>query len=594
MILQEMVVTNAEGKVKTAKGENLTGQRIHGEDVYTFYAIKRVNDPALTPKPDQMASKIKIMMPLGGDLNGMYRFPRVGEKVVVGVEGTSHYLMGYLPTKENPFSPKDGDKEKTDAFDKEAQVMRYKKTGGNTSDSTYSEIGFYSETTEWKEKEGSSNKKLENGTDLPIIDKIKLSSTGDIESHAQNYNETEAKRIALFAGYGDDIEKRKAKQKQNLKDKKTGLDLEAFPVMPQDYADQDPTFLTGDIQMRAKNRIVLKAEDTIEIIAGHSMIRLDSSGITLLSRKASISSVNAWDTSLTLSANAGVTMFGTKVAINSAYKFALTDAFGGTVQSVGGVMRLSGADVGMMSMCKAAYLVKGVSASASFATNVASVSMGIDQERGNRTGDGSMVNKMASYFSIGAGIAGTVVGVNWNLNSASSLRADDTAGAIVGLTDFLLQMLGLVNTILESVVLSKTDKKNCGQSGLALALMIAEYGIIMQQFIRLEAANPNWVSMGNVLLKNGGNVYLSGASIIETAVGGVNAKSPTAGADTWFLADLARKVFGKEAQGEFWKLALKSAAAAAVLIGGAGAGVYAGYCHSSSTNAAIRKELEAL
>ena len=592
MILQEMIVTDASGKIDKA------GQCIQGGDMYTFHAVKNVTSAA------QTASKVKIMMPLGGDLNGMYRFPRVGEKVVVGVEGTSHYLMGYLPTAENPFSPKEDGKEKTDVYEKKGQVLRYKKTGDNTSASSYSEIGFYSEETEWK-------KKSEDET-LPVVDKIKLSSTGDIETHAQNYNETAAKRIALFAGYSDDIEKRKAKQEKNLealkkkndqlraegkdpdKEDKDPLDLEAFPVLPQDYADQDPTFLSGDIQMRAKNRIVLKAEDTIEIIAGHSMIRLDSSGITLLSRKASISSVNAWDTSLTLSANAGVTMFGTKVAINSAYKFALTDAFGGTVQSVGGVMRLSGADVGMMSMCKAAYLVKGVSASASFATNVASVSMGIDQERGNRTGDGSMVNKMASYFSLGAGIAGTVVGVNWNLNSASSLREDDTAGAIVGLTDFLIQMLGLVNTVLESAVLSKTDKKNCGQSGLALALMIAEYGIIMQQFIRLEAANLNWVSMGNVLLKNGGDVYLSGASIIETSLGGVNAKSPTAGADTWFLADLARKVFGKEAQGEFWKLALKSAVAAAVLIGGAGAGVYAGYCHSSSTNAAIRKELEAL
>ena len=583
MILQEMIVTNSEGKTETPEDGDLTGRCFEGEDVYTFYAVKKVNPSSSTPTAEQKAAKVKIMMPLGGDLNGMYRFPRVGEKVVVGVEGTAHYLMGYLPTKEKPFSP---EKEKKDAFNKKAQILRYKKTGDNTSDSTYSEIGFYSEETEWKKKSDDET--------LPVVDKIKLSSTGDIETHAQNYNETAAKRIALFAGYGDDIEKRKAKQKQNLKDKKTDLDLEAFPVMPQDYADQDPTFLTGDIQMRAKNRIVLKAEDTIEIIAGHSLIRLDSSGITLLSRKASISSVNAWDTSLTLSANAGVTMFGTKVAINSAYKFALTDAFGGTVQSVGGVMRLSGADVGMMSMCKAAYLVKGVSASASFATNVASVSMGIEQERGNRTGDGSMVNKMASYFSLGAGIAGTVVGVNWNLNSASSLRADDTAGAIVGLTDFLITMLGLVNTILETTILSKTDKKNCGQSGLALALMIAEYGIIMQQFIRLEAANLNWVSMGNILLKNGGDVYLSGASIIETAVGGVNAKSPTAGADTWFLADLARKVFGKEAQGEFWKLALKSAVAAAVLIGGAGAGVYAGYCHSSSTNASIRKELEAL
>ena len=82
MILQEMIVTNSEGKTKTADGKDLTGRCIKSEGMYSFYAIKRVNEPASTPSPEQMASKVRIMMPLGGELNGMYRFPRVGEKVV--------------------------------------------------------------------------------------------------------------------------------------------------------------------------------------------------------------------------------------------------------------------------------------------------------------------------------------------------------------------------------------------------------------------------------------------------------------------------------------------------------------------------------
>ena len=149
MILQEMIVTDSEGKTKTADGKDQTGQCIECGDEYTFYAIKRVNDPALKPKPEQMASRVKIMMPLGGDLNGMYRFPRVGEKVVVGVEGVSHYLMGYLPTAEKPFSPS-GDT----VFNEEGQVLRYKKTGANVADKNrdkeYSEIGFYKEASRWQ------------------------------------------------------------------------------------------------------------------------------------------------------------------------------------------------------------------------------------------------------------------------------------------------------------------------------------------------------------------------------------------------------------------------------------------------------------
>ena len=142
MILQEMVVTNAQGKTETPEDGDLTGQCAEGEDIYTFYAIKSVNQPSSTPTSEQMAAKVKIMMPLGGELNGLYRFPRIGEKVVVAVEGSSHYLMGYLPTAEKPFSPKEDGKEKTDVYKKEGQVLRYKKTGDNTSDAPYSEIGF--------------------------------------------------------------------------------------------------------------------------------------------------------------------------------------------------------------------------------------------------------------------------------------------------------------------------------------------------------------------------------------------------------------------------------------------------------------------
>lgn len=586
MILQEMIVTDAEGKIATAKNEKLTGQCIQGEDVYTFYAIKRVNPPTSTPTTEQLPAKVRLTMPTGGELNGMYRFPRVGEKVLVAVEGVSHYLMSYLPTAENPFSPKEGDKEKTEAFDKEAQVIRYKKTGDNTSDNGYSEIGFYSETTEWHEKEGASNKKLEDETNLPIVDKIKLSSTGDIESYAQNYNETAAKRIALFAGYGDDIEKRKNKQKKNLKDKKTTLDLEAFPSMPQDRSDQDPSFFSGDIQMRAKKRIVLKAEDTIEIMAGNSMIRLDSTGISLISRKTSASTVNAWDTSLTLSSRDGVTMFGSKVNINSAYKFSLTDAWGGNVMSFGGVVRVTGADIRLRSLCKASYVLKGVSAGTSFATNIVSGAYGIKQEQGDGTGS-FWGNKLPSYVSMGAGVAGAIVGVNWGFNTMS--KFDDAAGSMVCTTDFIITLLGVVGMVLDGAILSQTDKKKGGRAGLTYALMVVEYGLILKNFVTMNLANTNWMHASSVLLSYKGEMYMTAKSIRRTRLKSLDAASALAGLDKTFFGGLWESFKGQGTKA----IVLESLGAAAVL-GGLGVGGYFGTKHSSSVNAEIRKELEAL
>ncbi|MBR1944986.1 MAG: hypothetical protein IJ846_01655 [Alphaproteobacteria bacterium] len=588
MNLQEMVVTNAEGKIRTEAGENLVGQCIQSEDMYSFYAIKDPNTSEKKVAEDQKAAKVRIMMPLGGELNGMYRFPRVGEKVLVAVQGTVHYLMGYLPAAETPFAEKDNKgKEKTEVFDKEAQVMRYKKTGDNTSDNGYSEIGFYSETTEWKEKEGKSNSKTDEDTNLPIVDKIKLSSSGDIETRAQNYNEVAAKRIGFYAGYDDDVEKRKAKQKQNLKAKKTTLDLEAFPVLPQDYADQDPSFFSGDIQMRAKKRIVLKAEDTIEIMAGNSMIRMDSTGISLISRKASISAVNAWDSMITVSSRDGLNMFGTKVNINSAYKFSLSDAFGGNVMSMGGITRITGCDIRLRSMCKAAYVLKGVSASASFATNIGSMGMGIDQEQGKRSGDGSIVNKVPSWVSLGAGVGGTLVGVNWGFNATNHF--DDAAGGMVVITDFIVTMLGLVVMALDFVVLSKTDQKEGGRAGLTMSAMVAEYGLVLQMFARLNVANQNWLHASSLLMSYNGDMDQSANSIRQTAISEVEAKSAMAGADTMMIAGLWKSFSGQE----WWKIVLESVGAVVVL-GGAGTGAIFGYKHSSSVNAETRKELEAL
>ena len=586
MILQEMIVTDSEGKTQTSDGKVLSGQSIQSEDMYSFYAIKRVNPPFAKPSPETQPVRVRLTMPLGGELNGMYRFPRVGEKVLVAVEGAAHYLISYLPTAEQQFSPKD----QTDVFDKDAQVLRYKQTGGNTADAPYSEIGFYSEATEWKEKKGSSNKKLEDKSKLPIVDKIKVFSTGDIETRAQNYNETSAKRIALFAGYGDDIEKRKVKLRKNMKDGNGATspeDREAFPVLPSDAADQDSTFFSGDIQMRAKNRFVVKAEDKIEFIVGNSIMRLDSSGITLISRKTSGSSINAWDSSITVSAHDGLKMFGSRVELNSAYKFSISDAFGGNLYSFGGILRITGADVRLRSMCKAAYVLKGVTAAASFATNVASASVGIMQEQGLRKNDGGMVNALPSYFSLGAGVAGTVVGVNWGFNSMPDI--EDTASGLAAVLDFIIMLLGLVKIALDKAVLSKNDQRFGGRAGLNLAMMVAEYGIVMGLFVKLNLANQNWMHAASIMMSFKGDMDISANMYKQTAITETRAASPTAGLATSMIASMGKSFAAQS----WWKILLESIGAAA-LLGGAGAGLYYGCKHSSSDNADLRDELEAL
>lgn len=578
MTLQEMIVSDSKGETEKSKG-----QCIREKDIFSFYAVKQKNNSGTETE----VVIVRIMMPLGGELNGLYRFPRVGEKVVVAVEGTAHYLMGYLPGAETPFSETRDDKtENTDPFDKQGQVLRYKKTGENDSNRPYSEIGFYSETTEWKEKEGAANTKVDDASGLPVVDKVKIVSTGDVETSAQNYNEVSAKRIGLYAGYNDDISDRKIKQTENLKNNASSFDVKAFPVLPQDHKDQDPAFFQGDIQMRAKKRIVLKAEDTIEIVAGNSMIRLDSTGISLVSRKSSISAVNAWDSSITLSAREGVSIFGEKVSMDAALRFSISESFGSSISGLGGVMRIVAHDLMSKTLCKASYVLKGVSASVSFATNIASMGMGMDQDY-NDTEKCALSNQMPSYFSLGAGVAGTAIAANWRLNTIE--QADyDTAGNMMIMTDIMITILGLVTTVLDSLFLSETDQKKGGRSGLAMAAMVAEYGFILQMFIRLNVRNLTWFNTASYLMDFKGDIHELAAHHHQHTETTVTTKSALAGQGNLF------KNVWNTFSGQRNRAIASEILGALALAVGAGTGAFFGYRHVSSVNEGVRKELEAL
>ncbi|HAW34406.1 MAG TPA: hypothetical protein DCX19_07300 [Alphaproteobacteria bacterium] len=597
MNLREMIVTDANGKTGEKTENDIAGSICpvltadRKEDMFHFYAVLQKNPVALSPVPqEKLPAVVTVVRPLGGATEGAARFPRVGEKVLVAVnEDGGCYLMGYLPGEEAPFSGKDenlADTLKT----RQGQVLRYKKTGDNTAnedtDKDYSEIGFYSETTEWKEKDGKENAKTDSATGLPFVDKIRIASTGDVETKAQNYNEVSAKRIGFFAGYNDDIDSRKAKQAENLKAGKTEADKNAFPVLPQDHLDESPAFFSGDIQMRAKKRIVLKAEDSIEIIAGHSIIKLDSTGIALISRKASVSAVNAWDSAITVSSRDGLSMFGTKVGISAAYKFALTDGFGGGCSSFGGVMRVSGCDVRLKSLCKAAYTSNAAATGTAFASTIASMGMGMDEDL-NGTEKSAFINAWPSYVSTGVGVLGTLISVNWGFNTTAQI--DDAAGGMVVIADFLMTVLGLVVSTLDSMVLSSTAKENGGQAGLTMAAMTVEYGLVIQIFFRLYAKNHEWLNTATYWMDFKGDTSECSKKFSHYTKGVVDAKSPVAGLETPFFKNLLVK-FGSQDT-----VAIKAEVIGLLaLIGGAAAGLALGYEHVGNVDDRIRKELEAL
>ena len=353
MALQEMIVTDAEGKTarivkKDGKDteENLIGRLIQCGDMYSFYAIKNKNDVAEVITEDKRPVKVRLTMPVGGKLNGMYRFPRVGEKVLVAVEGAAHYLMSYLPCEENLFD------ESTDVFDEEGLVLRYKKTGANVADANrdkpYSEIGFFRDASRWQTQDANlknttlSEKivsgKNTDGTDIveyyPYIDTVKLSSTGDVTSKAQNLNEMKGRRVSIESKFLIGDEKKKDKD---------GKEITVSGNIKKDLKERvfDEDELTkGDIFLNADNKVVIDARNGILLKVGGAEISITSEGITLSSAKLDgvEEGEGPFDSELSVSQNGSISMNGRKFSGFFGNSVSLEDDFGSSISmSMGGV-----------------------------------------------------------------------------------------------------------------------------------------------------------------------------------------------------------------------------------------------------------------
>ncbi len=141
---------------------------------------------------------VNIVMPLGGSESGLFRYPKKGEKILVGVEENGSFLMGYLP-EDTADNINTGENHKSVMPDEMAgQFFRYKGPGdykdyedkkGVKKDKkkVYSEIGFYHEETKCK-------------VDAPAdkIDTLRITSAGDINQKATNHDQIKAKRFELL------------------------------------------------------------------------------------------------------------------------------------------------------------------------------------------------------------------------------------------------------------------------------------------------------------------------------------------------------------------------------------------------------------
>jgi hypothetical protein len=291
-------------------------------------------------------------MPVGGKETGFYRYPKKDERILVDNDGNTtnptYYLMGFLPsatdpdsnflTSDKPEEKVNPSKEEKELFDKqkesfddekkllegeEGMVLRYRQTGKHDSSAKgvtdrYSEIGFYRRKTQWK----APNEEYKDFTEaVPRIDQLNIQSTGDIHTKAKNHHLMKAKRFELL------------------------VDAENGKLLPLgDNPGDDSGLHAGDVHIRAKNRVVIKAGKEIVLQVGKTVLKISDGGFNIVSKMINSNVSNPYDTTVNIN-NGGISLFGFNVTINSVSSFGIADAFGGGIGSRLGIVSIGGREI---------------------------------------------------------------------------------------------------------------------------------------------------------------------------------------------------------------------------------------------------------
>jgi hypothetical protein len=491
MALMEMIVTGSDGKIhresEVIEGKILT----KANDPYVFYAVSGLEET-------ELVAEVQIIMPLGGAESGLFRQPRVGERVLVArEEGQRNYLVGYVPDK----TGKSGNSFSAPNAEEKAELFRYQKTGNNTSDDAYSEIGFYRKETRWRQ-EASPDSGADSGAP-PKIDRISIRSTGDIHSRAQNHHGMRAKRLELLA----DCE---------------GIEAEGARAFGDGEGD-DSRLYAGDAHIRAKNRLVLKAGQELRLQAGRSAIVISDDGITITSKKTQKNVAVPWDTVINLTPRDGITMFGQNVNVGAAYNFSLRESAGGAVSSLGGVMRLSARDLLAQSYCKVGYQANMTD----FIKLYTATSKAMQSGKGD----------VPSFTSLLPSLVAVFANINWGYYSTTT-NYSDPAGDYAAYCGTLLQILSLTYTSLDLSMDEEMKAKNGGRDAFNLAALADQQEKVQEMLSSIDGAGDPSRAIHNSFmhLTSSADAVLSGFDNERLSVNVIDSNVPLAGTNASLIA----------------------------------------------------------
>jgi hypothetical protein len=389
MAVNEMTVTDSLGQIseKGADGNviDLTGS--YGKyvdsdtgknDPYHFYAMTApytVDNPPPDTNPVKPLA-IQMVLLVGGPLSGVYRYPKIGERILVtfpdaGDTDNNNYLLGYVPSgpvaddapSVNDFFDKsEADIVDQEVFDCEGLMIRHKNTASAFEGyaKKFSEIGFFKNAeAEWPATEG--------GDYYPSIEAISIDSAGDLRETASNHYLQQSKRMEILANTPE------------MNHRTCRIDF--MGTLPLgDYLGDDSSLHKGDAHIRAGNRAVIKAAREIRLQVGRTMLRIGDDGFNVITRNVCGNYINSYDTSLSMTPRDGIAINGKNINLQAGYRLNMGDGMGGAIASAMGNLSMSGREISLDSFNALEYKFMAALQGLEYLVNAASGGMALSGE----------------------------------------------------------------------------------------------------------------------------------------------------------------------------------------------------------------------
>jgi hypothetical protein len=342
MSVELRVVSDSEGRIGNS---SIGGDSVELRGTIQPEIINGIENPYIFYVQDTgsagAAVKVNLTLPVGGNISGLYRFPRVGEKVLVEIgKETENYLLAYLPgDTNNPFTPVEAETKTTERdrlLAEQGMILRYQQTGKKEDQldegEEYSEIGFYNKPAAWRPLDKDSYNTFDE-KDYPKIDHINIQSTGDIKSSAVNHHLIMGKRLEILANCPEI-------------DHTTNKDADGEAPLGDNPGD-DSALHGGDVHIRAGRRVVIKADDEIRLQVGRTVLVINDNGLNIITKTFDSNMTNVYDTVFAMAPLKGISMYGKGVNISAGRKVSIGDSLGGEFSSSLGVVGVSGKDISL-------------------------------------------------------------------------------------------------------------------------------------------------------------------------------------------------------------------------------------------------------